>query len=339
MNTKVNAIDFFKLFFAIGIVGIHSGVIRLLPSPTDYYVLRLWFRVGVPYFFIASGYFFGKKLSEKDAVINMNHLYSFCIRLLVPLFVWGGLKLFKTLITDFRHDDWQYKIISDIHRSIFYPPAGMWFVLSTIVAAIIIVLLFRHEILMVILSLIAYLFALFCNSYYFLIKGSFLQGLFDAYLEYFISPRNGIFVGLLFFGAGVFISRRENKGLVIKKSIAYLLFVISIIAYIIEIVSLRGKTYADDGALFIFSVFLSGSLFIVTKNMNMPYTVETSLIMRDLSKYIFFLHSFVMSYLSYVLLHFTDNEFFFTVHTLILCILIYVISKKLNLKFMKTIIP
>ncbi len=339
MKKEVNSIDLFKLFFAIGIVGIHSGVIRVIPSPVDYYVMKLWFRVGVPYFFIASGYFFGKKLDSSSLETNFKNTFSFCTRMLIPLFTWGGLKVFKTIIEDIRQGDWESKVIIDIHRSIFYPPAGMWYVLAMIISVIVITLLYKHEIIMIILAVIGYSFALLCNSYYFMIEGTSFQILVDSYMEYFISARNGLFVGFIFCGFRVFLARREKTGLPISPATGYIILILSLICYVFEIVKLFGKSYADDNSLFITSLLISGSLFIVSKNMHMPYSITTSIIMRDLSKYIFFTHTFVMSYLSIVLLHITRNELIFFIHTLVICTLIYLISRKLNFKFLNKIIP
>lgn len=340
MNKEVNAIDLFKLFFAIGIVGIHSGIIRIIPVPIDYYIMKLWFRIGVPYFFIASGYFFDKKLKFDAPSENISRAISFCSRLLIPLLIWSNLRLAKDLLQDIRsNNNWQSQVIIDIHNNIFYPKAGMWFVASMMLAALIISILYKHEALLIILAIIGYSFALITNSYYFLIEGTAFQILVDTYLQYFVSARNGLFVGLSFFGTGIFISRREKNGIRFNAFQSYIIFIVLLVAYILEILLLFGKMSADDNSIFISSALVSGSLFIASKNIKMPYNKNVSIVMRDLSKYIFFTHSFVMSYLSFVISRITQNELIILIHALVICSIIYLISKKSDYKFIKKLVP
>ena len=58
-----HTIDFLKLFFALCIVGIHTDLVKIFPSEhTQWYVMQVVFRMGVPFFFVVSGYFLGRKL-------------------------------------------------------------------------------------------------------------------------------------------------------------------------------------------------------------------------------------------------------------------------------------
>ena len=55
-----HTIDFLKLFFALCIVGIHTDLVKIFPSEhTQWYVMQVVFRMGVPFFFVVSGYFLG----------------------------------------------------------------------------------------------------------------------------------------------------------------------------------------------------------------------------------------------------------------------------------------
>ncbi len=340
MKKEVNAIDLFKLFFAIGIVGIHSGVIRVIPSPIDYYVMKLWFRIGVPFFFIASGYFYCKKLDTHTPDENFSRAISFCSRMFLPLIVWSVLKLAKVILNDIRsNENWQSQVIIDIHNSIFYPQAGMWFISSMMIAALVISIFYKHEAVLIVLAIVCYSFALLNNSYYFLIEGTAFQNLVDAYLQYFVSARNGFFVGLPFFGTGVFIARREKQGIQFTPLQGCLLFTVFLVAYIIEIILLFGKTSADDNSIFLTSALVSGALFIITNNISMPYSISASMVMRDLSKYIFFTHSFVMTYLSFIITRITQNELIIFAHALVISSIFYLLSTKYDNKLIKKLVP
>ena len=57
-------IDIFKLIFALGIVALHTGF--LLNFNFGYYVHSFFFRLGVPFFFLCSGFFLASKVEEKN---------------------------------------------------------------------------------------------------------------------------------------------------------------------------------------------------------------------------------------------------------------------------------
>ena len=88
---KTNAADLFKVIFAIGIMGIHTRVLNVFPETIKYYVMQIYFRLGVPFFFVASGYFFGTKLIKCTCrTERINSGVLFCKRMVIPFCVWGG---------------------------------------------------------------------------------------------------------------------------------------------------------------------------------------------------------------------------------------------------------
>lgn len=48
---KTNAIDLFKVIFAIGIMGIHTRVLNVFPEHIQYYVMKIYFRLGSTFLF------------------------------------------------------------------------------------------------------------------------------------------------------------------------------------------------------------------------------------------------------------------------------------------------
>lgn len=63
-KVEYDIVDYFKFFFAICIVGIHANIFA------DSLVYPLVFRIAVPYFFVSSGFFFGKKLWNEKLTYN-----------------------------------------------------------------------------------------------------------------------------------------------------------------------------------------------------------------------------------------------------------------------------
>lgn len=58
-NSTYSSVDILKFIFAVCIFFLHSEIFKQI-LPSDYYVLLL-FRLAVPFFFVSSGFFLGKK--------------------------------------------------------------------------------------------------------------------------------------------------------------------------------------------------------------------------------------------------------------------------------------
>lgn len=84
-----NTIDFLKFIFSIFVVGIHVGILNG-DEYGKWFLLHWLFRMAVPFFFVASGYYFGKKLWNATYE-NLDVLFSsYRKRLILPLVTWGG---------------------------------------------------------------------------------------------------------------------------------------------------------------------------------------------------------------------------------------------------------
>lgn len=57
-------------------------------------------------------------------------------------------------------------VMHEKNNAIFYTPGAMWFISASMIAAIIIALLFNREKFLVIVAILGYSFALITNTYY-----------------------------------------------------------------------------------------------------------------------------------------------------------------------------
>ena len=70
-----NIIDTLKLFFALCIVCIHTGILNGFSNPVNWYITHLVFRLGVPFFFVTSGMFLGRKLCDRKKLAGLCRKY------------------------------------------------------------------------------------------------------------------------------------------------------------------------------------------------------------------------------------------------------------------------
>lgn len=80
---KYEIIDILKFIFAIFVVGIHTHIMSNPNSTYQWYILHIFFRIAVPFFFSTSGFLFGKKYIENKE--NLKEISKIQIkRLLIP---------------------------------------------------------------------------------------------------------------------------------------------------------------------------------------------------------------------------------------------------------------
>lgn len=145
MKEQVNIIDFIRLFMALCVVAIHLDIMSQFPPLVDWYVTHLVFRLAVPFFFVVSGYFLGKKLFEVSSDKERMHVCkNFLKKQLPPFLFWGfgGLVWYTITLIRSLSSNIAWEIIQSI---LFYPRAAMWYVLASMLAVLVIGSFWRHK--------------------------------------------------------------------------------------------------------------------------------------------------------------------------------------------------
>ena len=322
-------VDLLKFIFAIFIVGIHTSIMNNFESNAQWYILHLFFRMAVPFFFIASGFFYGKKC--KNGKIKDNAIKQ-VKRLIVPFVFWLLVSL-PYVIISMHGENVRLIIIKVIRQLIFYPWGALWFLSASMVAIVLSSFFIKKNklLLAIIISIALYVIALLGNSYYFLLDNiSILKKMMDFYIKIFITVRNGIFVGFPIFIIGVYLSTKEsNIEKIGNKKIVFFLF-IGIIVHIFEITFIRNKNYIDDHGLFFSTIYIAALLLMICIHNNIKFRRVNPILLRNLSTGIYFTHSPINKYISLI----NNNincwvKFFITLFlSITVCLIVYKINNK-----------
>lgn len=291
-KSTITSIDMSKLFFSICIVGLHSGICESLPYEMGFWLEKAIFRLAVPAFFTMSGLFLGRKLNDNSCAPK-DVIKHYCTRLVYPLIVFEVINIIFEIINSLFAGESIIFIIFKIARSIIaYPYGALWYVQACIVGALLLYPFIKHNKFKIAILLFGclFLFALICNSYYFLIKGSGFEGIIYWYMRIFISARNGIFVGAFFIGLGIVISHMSFSIEKRQKWKVFIGFIVSYILYLNEIYLLKGKSVADDGSLYLLQTIMIPMLIINIYCCNMDISYKHSEAIRNYSVGIYFLH-------------------------------------------------
>ena len=176
-------VDFLKFFFCLCVVAIHTSVFPEFGGASA--VLRL----AVPFFFITSGFFFGRKVinSEKTEIWQITKRY--CLRLLKIFIFFSAVNIIEHVwLQLYRGTPVSEILKKEISYILFYPRGALWYVAACMIGVLLLVPFLKEKKLNVALCIgvILYGFLLICNNYFFLINNTRIELFVNFYLKYFI---------------------------------------------------------------------------------------------------------------------------------------------------------
>lgn len=309
MNQQTNAkkeyaaVDIAKFFFCICILFRHTGAYHEIPY--SWYFQHGIFCLAVPFFFVASGYFFGCKIFNQDGQSLWSKVKSYEKRLLYPYAVFSLINSALAAISLYcGGESVLWTLLRLARAAVFYPYGALWYIWASMTGMLLLYWFIKHNRLRlaVLIGIVAYGFALLGNSYYFLLENTSLQKIMDLYLKITTSARNGLFVGFPLLGIGIVLGKYHERLHQKKARIAAcVILVVSFVFLFGEIILIKDKTVADDHSLFVSQLTLIPALLILLLNFRWQGQKELMLMLRKLSTGIYFIHRPVLTCLTYLL--------------------------------------
>ncbi|MDO5138712.1 MAG: acyltransferase family protein [Oscillospiraceae bacterium] len=337
-DKQLSVVDLFKLIFALLIVARHTDLISTCPDPFNWYFKHLVYRLAVPYFFVVSGYFFGKKiLAGQDSHVRFEACKQYVIKLFPPLVFWGLIGLVRYAIGLFRENSVNIPI-KLIQTALFYPKGAMWYLWASILAVCTICALWEHKKTLVLIGICGYAFALLCNSYFFFVSGTPIGNLVTAYMGVFITARNFLGVGVLFIGIGIWLSSDKCVVKRLTKPVLITLLCFFYALFFLEVWFIRGKEVLDDTSLFFALPALTLLLVELTLRTKTRYSASRSIEMRRLSTDLYYSHRAFNDYIGSVLVSIFPNNVLKFIVVLTLCLCLHYITKNSHNKFIRAVL-
>ena len=326
MNKNDNTIDILKLIMSVLVVGIHIHMESMIPDERmQSFFSCLTLRTAVPFFFVVTGYYLGKKLWNRDAYERQKYMIGYIKRLLPPFLFWGGISwifLFEAVYSTCSNVG--VFILKFIRQMCFYPPGTTWYILACMVGAGMIYFLWKHPRMLLAMILPLYGVALLGSTYYFVIDHTKIM---DIYLKIFISTRNGIFVGFPFMYIGILLA----KPLFLERINIKRVSLVTIACYVLLILEnslVYGRNYIEDRELYITYLLFIPCVVILAVKKKILGQKDTKLL-RKLSTCIYFTHNFyVLGFKQW--LGMEDGFLLFAV-VIVCSILTYMLSNKVTI--------
>lgn len=348
MNTKNNygALDYFKIIAAILIITIHTNLFISYNEQINAIFTGVVARIAVPFFFMVTGFFLSLKIGEKskDSKNSMNIInkyvkkiliiYVLTILIYIPFNIFGGY---------FSRNKLSDVIMDILINGTFY---HLWYLPALILGIYITYYLFKklkmkHAVLII---TALYIIGLFGDSYYGLIKDSYiLSTMYEGIFKVFDYTRNGIFFAPMFLSLGYIISKNidEIKNISYKK----IFFAVSFILLLIEgIIVHKFNIYRHD-SMYIMLIPTMYFLYIAL----LDFKCKSNKLVRKISAYMYILHPMVIVTIQFlskklvIINMLVNNSLIYCILVIaITCIISYIlanlikVNKKNNLEKIRT---
>ena len=339
-------VDIIKLICAILVVGMYCRPFLSVNETLDYFIVNILGRIAYPFFFVASSFFFFRKLEYVAGLKskeNLRLLRNYLLRLCALYIVWTLFYLIPLSIQISTGDISNYAVM-DFVRDFFF--AGSYYHLWVLPAmifstCIVYILLIKFKTLQVLeIGMVLYLLGMLINVYgALLLKIPFIGDIIKLYQDVFVTAKNGLFFGILYTTIGYYIvSSRFN----LSKLDLFKRTAICFILVFVEGFFLRGLEIENVDTImyitlvpFIFYFFL----YILMFNINFS---ERFLTFRACSSLVYFLFPVFIVVLNTLPFHYYEwnlGSVWYFVFLLILTVdaayLIYKASKQKQLKFLR----
>ena len=245
---KFNNIDFIKVCMSILVVATHTDLFSLIEKEDirELVITALAFKV--PFFFTASGFLIYHKVVNANYIEKINR-FKFWIKKTFRLYlVWTIVYLPFTIYGLWNSGYGFLKSIFVFVRNVVFVGQNylswpLWYLLGTLVAGIILYVLFKYKVkssYIYIMAIIMALLGILIDYYH---ENQIMNVYIDKYYSIFQTTRNGLFQGFPYIVIGMFIA---EKGL-IKSNILYCIF---ILFFLLHMFGIKVATFIMIYALF-----------------------------------------------------------------------------------------
>lgn len=284
-HKNYNSIDAAKFVMAILVMSIH--IYTGFPEEINSFIANGLARIAVPFFFIASGFFFFRKAEN----LQLKNLFKTLKRIALLFVGWTVIYGIYVYFTTFIHSE--HPLLNGFYflrrHLLLNPYAHLWFLPALMIGLSMgwIFLKFNLKKTALIIGVALYCVGVLGDSYYYLAtKNQLIKSVFDTYLQYFTNFRNGVFFGFAFV---ILYDTFQNLS---RKNLVFL-SLISLMGIFVEYFFVINNSYALDYNMYFSLLIFTPSFFQLLLQTPCNITTSMALFFREYSMGIYFLHPLI----------------------------------------------
>lgn len=329
-----SSMDIAKFVACICVVAIHTGPFANVDETLRWGLYASLIELAVPFFFVSSGFFLGKKVLKGVKPVK-EIIKDYILRLLKPYIFFSIINILENIVLMLHSGENIKIILLDVLQSvIFYPYGALWFVWACIVGALMLYPFMKYKKCntAIAIGVLLYMFAMLCSSYSFAVEGTIVQKLTEGYLNIFQTYMNGVLVGFVFLGLGIKCAEIEESPFNVRSAII-LMFIVAYALNIVEKMCLRSVSVESS---YVFSyLLLCPLLVLVLIHTKIIISPKASVLLRNLSTGIYFMHRPVLFFVEIAFLNPLVRFVIVTVSCIAICVVVYKIKPKYLYELLK----
>lgn len=289
--SRNKTVDLLRFILSLMIIPIHADLFIDVYRPLFLCFTLGLVRVGVPFFFIVSGYYLQDRIDKGKSIRKsvLRYLRLWILFILLDLAITGWY-FYPTFPNTFAF----------LHKALFTGLSdAYWFLPVLVISQLILVPVFQKGYIpaAVAAGFILYLFAMTHDSYSFLFEGTWIHRLSGLHTSIFIFPQGGLVESVFFLSVGGWIRQnREKITVAVQGRIRLLVFGIILFSVLLMTEAyLTQSSGAYDGNCYLSLVFLPALLFILAL-VHDPVSFDTQKL-GEVSLYIYLIHPIAVSVL------------------------------------------
>lgn len=313
-------VDVMRFVCAILVISIHTSALYSFGDVPGKVLSLGIARIAVPFFFIASGYFFYERFNHEG------YLKAYIIRILKYYLI--STVVYTVILFTFIKS--RNSNILDLVKNLLFNGVSpsLWFFPALIFSISVLYLFLKKNWIkpLIIVSLVLYALGLIGDSYYGLVVGTPLEKLVEMYSSVFVNTRNGLCFGLPFLTLGVLINKHDMRS---KLKHLKSLTLFSSVIFAFEAYVLISNNISRDNNMYISLMFLVSCIFLLSLRSKKILSDRKAKLLRDMSLWIYCLHELIQFLVYGLLPKIAANSFLvFIMVTLVVVPLSYFIVRK-----------
>lgn len=262
-----NAIDIGRVVAAILVICIHTNPLFHISESGNYFIVSVIARLAVPFFFIVSGFFFGRKMDPMHSFSkDLSPLIQVIKRLVMIYIMWTVIYLPLQFLAWLRSGEswafWLSYVQNFMFTGSYYT---LWYLTGLIFAMIFSYILFKllspKKVLILTLSL--FIIGTCMQSYFDMFQN---PKLFSTYYDVFITTRNGLFFGSFFVSLGMYMAHSKIK---VPQKWSVSLLGLSFLLLTFEVFQVRDLAFSKGSGMWFMLVPTCYFLFKTLQNMDL----------------------------------------------------------------------
>ncbi len=290
------SIDLAKFIFAFFVVGIHVRPFEPYSALANYIFRNVVSGLAVPFFFMASCYFFFRKLEFENGRIkksaeNFSRLKKYFLRILTLYVLWSGVYLVWLIPQWIITDSFSFKMFLSFFKAFMvkWSYYHLWYILCLLYVIPVMYFLLRHINIKAFTVIMAVIYVL--GVLYYTYGKLFTPEILIRLINFVPIPVGSYLLIMPSVTTCLYVDKCK-----LNKNIALLLFAVCYVLFAAE--SLFFYYNADRSWFVQYSFMIIPTvyfLFVWVKNCNLNISDNTASMLRNMSSAVYFVHPMVLN--------------------------------------------